>query len=492
MTAAAEPLDVVVVGAGISGLTAAFRLHRGGLRVAVLEAAARGGGVIETFSQEDWRFEMGPNTVLASDESVGRLIRDAGLDGEKLLAAPQAKRRYLSKGGTLVPLPGGPQSLLATPLFSAGAKLRLLREPWIGRPPAGVEETIAQFVHRRLGREVLDYAVAPFVSGVYAGDPERLSARWAVPKIHALEREHGSLIRGAIAQGKKQRKGPAPTGSGGGMISFREGLEALPRRLAREIGDVRTGVTVIGITSHASHAGGFSVATSAGPIAARRVVLAVPADAAARLLDEATAGASRTLAEIPYAAVAMVSLGWRREEVGHPLDGFGFLVPRQEGLRLLGCLFPSELFPGRAPEGHVALAAFAGGRTDPELVGWDEARIATTLIAELRALLDLRGDPAFQLVRRWPRAIPQYEVGHGRFVERAKEIEAALPGLRLAGNYLGGISVPDCIGNATALAEEMLREMPFKVRAKALHARPGFDFDDIEGLLEQVEGPERR
>jgi oxygen-dependent protoporphyrinogen oxidase len=449
MTADAEPLDVAVVGAGISGLTAAFRLRQGGLRVAVLEAAARVGGTIETVSREGWRFEMGPNTVLASDESVGRLIHDACLDGEKLVAAPRAKRRYLYKGGALVPLPGGPPGLLLTPLFSAGAKLRLLREPWIGRPPAGVEETIAQLVRRRLGREFLDSAVAPFVSGVYAGDPERLSARWAMPKLDALERDHGSLIRGALAK----RKGSAP---GGGMISFREGLEALPRRLAREIGDVRTGVTVTGITPHA---GGFTLATSAGPVAARRVVLAVPADAAARLLDAATAGASRTLAEIPYAAVAMVSLGWRREEVGHPLDGFGFLVPRKEGLRLLGCLFPSELFPGRAPEGHVALAAFAGGRTDPELAGWDEERIAATLIGELRAPLRLRGDPAFQLVRRWPRAIPQYEVGHGRFVERAKEIETALPGLRLAGNSLGGISVPDCIRNATALAEEMLEEM---------------------------------
>ena len=229
----AEPLDVVVVGAGISGLAAAFRLRRGGLRVAVLEAAPRAGGVIETFSRDGWRFEMGPNTVLENDESVGRLLRDAGLEGEKLAAAPRAKRRYLYKGGALVPLPGGPPGLLRTPLFSLGAKLRLLREPWIRKPPAGTEETIAQFVRRRLGSELLDYAVAPFVSGVYAGDPERLSARWAVPKIHDLEREHGSLIRGAIAK----RKEPAP----GGMISFREGLEELPRRLAREIGDVRTG-----------------------------------------------------------------------------------------------------------------------------------------------------------------------------------------------------------------------------------------------------------
>ena len=152
----------------------------------------------------------------------------------------------------------------------------------------------------------------------------------------------------------------------------------------------------------------------------------------------------------------MVSLGWRREDVGHSLEGFGFLAPRKEGLRVLGCLFPSEIFPGRAPAGHVALAAFGGGRTDPEFATWDDDRIVSTVLSELRGPLSLRGEPAFRLVRRWPRAIPQYELGHGRFVERAREIEGALPGLRFAGNFLGGVSVPDCIKTGTAVAEEML------------------------------------
>jgi oxygen-dependent protoporphyrinogen oxidase len=447
-----------VIGAGISGLTAAFRLKRGGRRVAVLEVSARVGGAIETVSEDDWRFEMGPNTVLATDESMDRLIRDAGLEGEKIVAAPTAKRRYLYQAGQLVPLPGGPKGLLTTPLFPWSAKLRVLREPWIGRPPEGVEESIAQFVRRRLGATFLDNAVGPVVSGVYAGDPERLSARWAMSKIHALEAEHGSLLRGGLIQAKARRKGPT---HGRTMISFRDGLEALPRRLAREIGDVRTGVAAQRIVRSGD---GFRVDTSTGPIEASRVVLAVPADVAARLLEEVTSGASLLFAEIPYAAVAVVSLGWRREDVGHPLGGFGFLAPRKEGLRLLGCLFPSEIFPGRAPAGHVALAAFGGGRTDPEFAGWDDERIVATMVDELRAPLGLRGEPAFRLVRRWPRAIPQYELGHGRFVERAREIEQSIPGLRFSGNFLYGISVPDCIRNATALAADLLgqgAESPF-------------------------------
>lgn len=449
-----DVVDVLVVGAGISGLTAAFRLRRAGLAVAVIEAGGRVGGAIETHSEAGFRFELGPNTVLENHPAVSDLLRDAGLDDgpnrEKIVASSAAKRRYLWRGDRLEPLPGGPGGLLRTPLFSLGGKLRLLREPWVNRrskaeTETDPDETVAAFVRRRLGGEMLDYAVGPFVSGVYAGDPERLAVRWAVPKIFALEQEHGSLIRGALAK----RKGPAP---GGAMFSFREGLETLPRRLAREIGDVRTGVAASKVTRGAE---AFLVETDAGTISARRVVLAVPSDVAARLLDEATAGRSRTLAEIPYAPVAVVALGVKRSQIAHPLDGFGFLAPRRESLRLLGCLFPSTIFPDRAPAGHVALSAFLGGRTDPEIVDpttWDDDRLLGLVQDELRQAIGLSGPPVVATLRRWPRAIPQYEVGHGRFVALAEEIERALPGLAFACNFLGGVSVPDCIRNASRAA----------------------------------------
>ncbi len=466
-----EPLDVLIVGAGISGLTAAFRLRRSGLSVAVIEASDRVGGAIETHEEGGFRFELGPNTVLSNHPAVSDLLRDAGLgeeaDDGKIVASPAAKRRYLWKGDRLEPLPGGPGGLLRTPLFSLGAKLRLLREPWIRRRSSietadEPDETVAAFVRRRLGGELLDYAVGPFVSGVYAGDPERLAVRWAVPKIFALEQEHASLIRGALAK----RKGPAP---GGAMFSFRAGLETLPRRLAREIGDVRTGLAATAVRAHRDEDGatkGFVVATPAGPITAHRVVLAVPADVAARLLDEETGGKSRALAEIPYAPVVVVALGAARAEVTHPLDGFGFLAPRKESLRLLGCLFPSTIFADRAPAGSVALSAFLGGRTDPEIVDptiWGDDRLLGLVRQELGHAIGLApsGRPQVAIIRRWPRAIPQFEVGHGRFVALAQRIERDLPGLRFAGNFLDGVSVPDCIRNANRIASEMAARSTF-------------------------------
>ena len=466
-----RPVDVVVVGAGISGLAAGFRLMRAGMRVVVLEASQRPGGALVSQEAAGFRFELGPNTVLESDPSLPALIRDCGLDGERLVAAPAARRRWVWHGGRLRALPSGPLAFLLSPLFPPAAKLRLLREPWVAPRPSARdddadEETIADFVRRRLGEAFLERAVGPFVSGVYAGDPERLAVRWATPRIAALEATHGSLVRGmlarlahsvALARLRVGRKGGGPPGTPprGAMVSLRGGLEELPRRLAREIGDVRCGVACRAVR----HDGrGFVVEHAGGTVGARHVLLAVPADVAAALLDEASAGRSRLLAELPYAAVAVVAAGYRRQDVAHPLDGFGFLRATGAGgagLRMLGCLFTSSLFPGRAPEGCVALTAFLGGRTDPEAAAWSDERLGAAVQEDLGRALGLRGEPLARVVRRWPRAIPQYERGHGRFVALQSELERELPGLYLAGNYLHGISVPDCVRNATALAERI-------------------------------------
>ncbi len=516
MTSLPERCDIAVVGAGITGLTVAFHLARAGADVVLLEAEDRVGGVMESrrFDTEEgrWHFETGPNTVLESHPEVTGLIEAAGLADERVEADPAAKKRYIWKQGRLLALPSGPGSLLTTPLLSFRGKARLLAEPLIGKGPEE-EQSVADFIHRRLGREVLDNAVAPFVSGVYAGDPERLSLRWALPRLHELEAEHGGLVKGMVAKlraGKKAGKagasqpgppdgaepatrgtpepeghagqpasagGTAPRRRGKAMITFRGGLDTLPRRLAEEIekagGRVATGIPCRRLRHRED---GFRLEVEDGDggttLSARRVVLAVAADAAARLLEDATAGASAPLAEVPYAPVAVATFGVPLAAIdlgegGEPLDGYGFLVasrdrdPGDGELRILGCLTTSSFFPGRAPEGHAALTCFAGGRTDPGAIGLADDDLLALYRRDLQAAFGL--DPGRDLpvtsLRRWPRAIPQYELGHGRFADLRDQLQRRLPGLHLAGNYLDGVSVPDRIRHATHLARFLASRM---------------------------------
>jgi oxygen-dependent protoporphyrinogen oxidase len=445
-----ELFDSIVLGGGISGLTVGFLLQRKGFKVLLAERASRPGGCISTLKKNGFLFELGPNTVLNNAFEIDALCEAAGILGERLAAFPAAKKRFIVKGGRLLPLPGGPLGFIGTPLFSAKAKLRLLKEPFIKRAASGEEESIARFVRRRLGQEMLDYAVGPFVSGVYAGDPERLSVVHATAKIHALEQTYGSLIRGALAK----RKGPAPAG---GLFSFPGGLQALPDALAKSLGEGYLGETAAAAVQRDGGVFRVTLTAKSGDtrvVEARSVVSALPSKAAALALNPLDADFALAVQALPYADVALVCLGFRREDVGHPLDGFGFLAPEVEKRHVLGCLFPSSLFPDRAPEGHVALAAFVGGAVHPERVAEPEDRVVDKVLADLTPLLGLRGDPVLTRVEAWRPAIPQYVVGHGALKEAAARMENANPGLFVSGNLLYGVSVGNCIQNATAVADK--------------------------------------
>jgi oxygen-dependent protoporphyrinogen oxidase len=445
---------IVVVGAGISGLSAAWFLHGRGHEVCVLESGDQVGGVIESRNVDGYLVERGPNSTLrrpgAPDDAMGRLVQQVGLAEHLIGAAPEAKKRYVMRDGRLLPLPGSPLSMITTDLFSWKAKLRLLREPLIGK--CRDEETIAQFVERRLGRELLDYAVDPFISGVYAGDPRELSVWAATPKVLALEREHGSLIRGAIAKGSG-RGGPA-----GQLVSFDRGMSLLPETVAARMpqGGIETNCRVEGMTSEPD---GWRIRVTkpggADEIRAAHVVLAVQADAAARLIEPLSSEAAGLLRTIPYAPVVSAGLGYARDRVGHPLDGFGFLVPRREGMRSLGGLFSSTLFPGRAPSGNVLITAFIGGMTDPEAVSLDDDALVRRIGADMASALNADEPPALVHLTRYQSAIPQYTLGHLDRVGRIEALLAAFPGLHLRASWRDGISVADCIRNGETLAERL-------------------------------------
>jgi protoporphyrinogen/coproporphyrinogen III oxidase len=442
---------IAVLGAGITGLTAAWQLARDGFTPVVFERSPRVGGAIAGWRQDGWMHELGPNSLLEGSSEVAEFINAVGLGERRLYAAEAAQKRYIVRGGRMVAMPTSPLSFVTTPLFSSRAKLGLMGEPFRRRGAADREETVAEFVERRLGREFLDYAINPFVGGVYAGDPRRLSVRHAFPKLHALEQKHGSLIRGAMKQ-RNTSGGPK-----GRIFSFPDGLAELPLALARPLGDnLRLGTMVRTISRRASRWEiEFEAAGAVQQEAFDVVISALPADALASLHVNGVPAADRLgeLREIDHPPVASVFTGFRRDEVAHPLDGFGVLVPEVEAGRILGALFSSTLFPGRAPAGHVAITSFVGGARQPDLARLPESELVALVQQELARLIGVRAAPVLVHVQRVERAIPQYALGYQRFHDLFAAIESAAPGLFIGGNARDGISLANCIQSGRRLAK---------------------------------------
>ena len=377
-----------MVGAGISGLGAAYALARAGVDVCLLEARDEVGGVIRSERVDGYLIEHGPNSVLNTSCEVERILGELGLVSERVFAAPVARKRFIVRDGRSLPLPTSPWAFVTTPLWSARAKWRLLAEPFARRPPPEREETVMEFVARRLGHEIAEYAVDPFVSGVYAGDPNALSMQSTFPLLYALERDHGGLVRGALARLVRPKPSrPAQRG----IYSFRTGMGALPRALGTFLGErVWLGTSVVGLTRTAA---GFCLDIERGDerftIDTERVVVATPADRAAALVRLLNPALAEDLAGIAYAPVAMVFAAFARAAVAHSLDGFGCLVPSLERRRLLGSLWSSSLFPGRAPAGMVAFTNYLGGAKDPEVVGQTDDDLARFALDELSRLFEI-------------------------------------------------------------------------------------------------------
>jgi oxygen-dependent protoporphyrinogen oxidase len=446
-------MGVAVIGGGVTGLAAAYRLQTLGFDPTVYEAGPHIGGVVRTERRDGFLAETGPNSLATPKPSVAALLTELGL-GERLLeASPAGRRRYVVREGRPEALPLSPAQLLTSPLLSLRSKLALLWEPFVPPSDPAAEESVADFVRRRFGSELLTYVAGPFVAGIYAGEPEALSVRHALPKLYALEQEHGSVIRGAVAQLRARQRGRGG-GSASQVLSFPKGMGELAEGLAGRLGDsIRTSSPVRRIART-----GFlwGVATDQGETRHEGVVFAGPAHALAELAFDCD-GASRIreLSAIPYAPVAVVVLGFERGAVAHPLDGFGILVPAVERRRVLGVLFSSSLFPDRAPSNHVTLTTFVGGMRQPELVALAPEALVALVREELTELVGAFGEPAFRHVVVWPRAIPQYVVGYGQWLNLLDEIEGANAGLALVGSYRYGVSVGDALAAGLAAGDRL-------------------------------------
>jgi oxygen-dependent protoporphyrinogen oxidase len=451
----ATNVPVLIVGAGISGLTCAYSLGKSGIDAQVVDASPRPGGVIRSECREGFLLELGPQSFSGTPQLL-ELCRDLGIANE-LVEAPPRAARFLLINGQLKPAPLSPPAFFASSLFSAKTKWSILRDALGRTHPPGADESIATFTRRKFSPELLDKLVGPFVSGIYAGDSEKLSLRAAFPQLFEAERSAGSIIRGMM-RASKTKPGPKqrPT-----LQSFRNGNEALIKALAASLGPAlrtETSVTEIHRTStegSTKYEATLTVRGSIEQITADNVVVATPTNAAATFLQNLHGQVSSTLASIQYAPIAVISLGYRKSDVARSLDGFGFLVPRSEGLRTLGTVWNSSLFPGRAPDGQALLTSFVGGATDPQATTLSPDELIAMVHKEIAPLLQIGQSPAFSDATLYPRALPQYNLGHVERMASLQKLRAELPGLWLAGNYLRGPSIGACVEQALSVAEEI-------------------------------------
>lgn len=450
--------SVAIIGGGITGLTAAFRLTQQQVPVTLYEASARVGGVIRSIREGEYLAEFGPNTLLETSPKINHLIRDLDLEKRRLYSSDEAKNRYLVRGGRPIAMPGGLLGFLRTPLFSPRAKTRLFLEPFVSPRKDGQEEALAQFVLRRLGQEFLDYAIDPLVAGIYAGDPARLSVQHAFPKIHALEQRYGSLIKGQILGAAERKRRAEVSKQDAKKVSFDEGLQVLTDTLgARLEGSARLRTRVLQVEQEGAEWVVTFNANGRDQMERHAAVLyAAPAYKAADIRFVLRGRTSlKTLGEIIYPPVASVVLGYRRQEVSHPLDGFGMLIPKREGFNILGTLFSSSLFPGRAPAGHVLLTSYIGGMRQPALAQKAPETLIDLTARDLAKILGISGKPVYRHCEFYPKAIPQYEVGYGRFKELMDRVETESPGFFLAGHFRHGVSLSDSLLSGLDTAERI-------------------------------------
>lgn len=450
---------IVIVGGGISGLSLAYLLHtqKPSLDIIVLEAEQRFGGKIWTDKTEGFLCEAGVNGFLNNKPKTLELA--AVLSLSPLKSNDAARKRFIFSEGRLHPLPESPPAFFKSDLLSLWGRLRILYEIF-ARRGRKEDESLADFGRRRLGREAFEKLIDPMASGIYAGDPEALSLRSCFPRIHQLETEYGSLIRALLrlqVKAKKEgRSGPGP-GPGGVLTSFYDGMETFILALKASLGmRVRSCSKVVSLTGKRDR---FTLSLEDGSsVESDCVVMATPAHASSEILRDFDQALSRSLSEIPYPAVSVVCLGYKKDKIGRSLDGFGFLVPFREGRRILGTLWDSSIFPNRAPEGYVLLRTMLGGARASHLAVQGEKMIVDTVSAEVGDIMGFKAQPDFTRVYVHEKAIPQYTLGHQGRLETMERLLARYQGLFLAGNSYRGISVNDCIENSYRLADQLMRE----------------------------------
>ena len=442
---------VIVLGAGISGLTTAYLLYKNGYNVTVLEKNDTVGGSIETVTENGLLFDRGPNSALETTPLIAQLVEELNLTGQFVYANKKGDKRYIIRNNQLHALPISPPAFLKSRLFSVKAKLRLMKEPFVGKSQDGYYQSIAEFVTRRLGQEFLDYAINPFVAGVYAGNPEDLSIKSAFPKLYALEEEYGGLIVGTIRSIRKRKKRKEQSKQSTKMISFKDGMKVLPEAIANHLGSkVKLNAEVVSIkkTSDGNYGVTYNEGEQSLTLLTDIVLSTIPAYTAGELFSHFNDGLKKHLAAVYYPPVLVLYLVYNKDDIGQTLDGFGFLIPSKEEKSFLGAIWNSVIFPNRAEDNKASFTLFIGGSRNPGFIYDDEEELIKTVKREFEELMKIKGEPVHLAKRFWEKAIPQYTIGYVEHENYFDHFEKDNRGIFLSGNYRGGISVGDCIKNA--------------------------------------------
>jgi len=445
--------QIVIIGAGITGLATAHWLKKDGLNVTVFEANAGVGGSMVTEKNDGYLIDFGPNSGLETSPLIKTLVDDLNLNEKFIYANKEGNKRYILRNNNLNELPMSFKSFLSTKLFSTKAKLRLGLEPFIGKSKDGYNQSISEFVTRRLGQEFLDYAINPFVAGVYAGNPDKLSVKSAFPKLYRLEELYGGLIKGTIKGARERKKSGEKSKQNAAMFSFTDGMATLPLALHKELVDniiLNANVTSID-KSNNKYQVIYTHNNSQNIIEADLVVSTAPSYVTADIFKNMDNELSNHLNKIYYPPVMVLYLGYNKQVVGHPLDGFGFLIPSKEKKKFLGALWSSVIFNERAPKDKASFTIFIGGARSPELFNDDNKKLINEVIIEFETLMKISGKYDFMKYKFWNKAIPQYNIGYNEHASYFLKFEEANKGIILGGNYVGGISVGDCIKSSDVL-----------------------------------------
>ena len=449
-----EVLDVAVVGGGIAGLSAAYELIQQGRRVRVLESTGRPGGVILTERFDGWTVDAGPDSLLTQKPAAVALCRELGLI-DRLHPTLKPRTSFVLRDGRLHQLvegsflgfPLSATALARSSLFSWPGRIRMGLEPFIARRTDPDEESIGAFVRRRFGKEAAAYLADPLLAGIHAGDADRLSARALFPRLVSAEAQSGSVLK-AFRQLRT-----APSGDGA-FVSLPGGIGELVEHLVAAL-PAGTVTCDAAVQSLSREGGAFVLSTSLGePVRARAVILAVPAYVAGQLLAGLAPDTAALCGQVRYSSTATVALGYRRNQVRHPLNGSGFLVPKAEGSPLLAGTWVSAKWPGRAPEGHVLMRAFFGGGRDPRRLDQSDAELTSLAHEHMSLHSGISGAPLFSRIYRWTNRSPQFEVGHTARVAAIEQGLARIPGLFVAGSGFRAIGIPDCIADGRAMAAQ--------------------------------------